>query len=187
MNKKEFRRHFSEVRLNAKTPLRDRLIAERLLNHERVRKADCVLLYASFRSEINTWDFADELLRKGVPVCFPICGEDRTMTFFRTDSVQELLDGEKDSYGICIPSRNKPCPPLTENTVCIVPGLAFTEEGFRLGYGGGYYDRFLSENPQVYTIAAAYEDLITDELPVLQHDCKVNSIVTEERTVICNG
>ena len=73
-----------------------------------------------------------------------------------------------------------------ESSVCIIPGLAFTEDGGRLGYGGGYYDEFILANPQLYTIALAYEELIVQQLPLMQHDLKVDLIVTEERTVLCN-
>ena len=71
-------------------------------------------------------------------------------------------------------------------TVCIVPGLAFTEKGARLGYGGGFYDRFIAAYPEITTIALAYEAMITDSLPVQEHDMTVELIVTEERTVLCN-
>jgi 5-formyltetrahydrofolate cyclo-ligase len=90
-------------------------------------------------------------------------------------------------YRISEPDSALPQPVITDKTVCIIPGLAFTEEGGRLGYGGGYYDKFIQENHDMTTIALAYEELIVDQLPLMQHDLRVDIIVTEERTVLCNG
>ena len=106
------------------------------------------------------------------------------MTFHLIGSVADLHEG---MYRIPEPDSALPQPVITDKTVCIIPGLAFTEDGGRLGYGGGYYDAFILEYPHIYTIALAYEELIVDQLPLMQHDLTVDLIVTEERTVLCNG
>ena len=106
------------------------------------------------------------------------------MTFHKISELSQLVENPR-SYGIREPSGSLPCPEITSDTVCIVPGLAFTENGARLGYGGGFYDRFLKDH-NVHTIALAYEACITDSLPEEQHDLRVGKIVTEERTVLCN-
>ena len=105
------------------------------------------------------------------------------MTFHTVTSLSQLNEGK---YGISEPDSALPQPIINEYTVCIVPGLAFTPDGGRLGYGGGFYDRFLADNPGVYTIALAFDAMIVDELPLSAHDLKVDSIVTEERMVLCN-
>lgn len=166
--------------------MKDAVITAKLLGNERVRSADTVLLYASFGSEVNTWDLAEKLLFKKKRVAFPRCRKDGAMTFHLVDDLSQLKDGEVGSFDICEPCPTLPRPELSRNTVCIVPGLAFTLRGERLGYGGGFYDRFLAENPDIFTVAAAYEDMLTESLPVLEHDIKINIIVTEERTVLCN-
>lgn len=185
-DKKELRRHFSALRKNAKTDVKDSAIATRLLSADEVANADTVLIFASFGSEPNTWELAEALLKKGKTVAFPRCKDEGVMTFHVVNDLSLLRDGDVGRYGICEPEGSLPCPDITERTVCIVPGLAFTEDGGRLGYGGGYYDRFLAEYPDICTIALAYEAVITDSLPLSEHDVKINQIVTEERTVLCN-
>ena len=105
------------------------------------------------------------------------------MTFHIVTEIAQLTAGK---YGIMEPDESLPEPVCTDKTVCIVPGLAFTMTGSRLGYGGGFYDRFLEKHQELHTIALSYEALITSELPVQEHDLCVDSIITEERMIICN-
>lgn len=160
----------------------DSRIAERIIAHIKVKEADTVLLYASFGSEADTWHIAEALLKADIPVAFPRCGNNREMTFHLVSSPGILVKG---SYGIQEPPEQLPCPEITEKTVCIVPGLAFTEKGGRLGYGGGFYDSFIHKYPFIYRIAITYDGLILDSLPLEEHDVLMNEIVTEERTVLC--
>ena len=158
-------------------------ITERLLQEDIINEADVILLYASFGSEVDTYLLIDKLIEMGKNVALPKCGAERSMTFHLIGSVADLHEG---MYRIPEPDSALPQPEITENTVCIIPGLAFTEDGGRLGYGGGYYDEFILAHPELYTIALAYEELIVQQLPLMQHDLRVNLIVTEERTVLCN-
>lgn len=185
MNEKtSLRKKFSDIRASVSDKdAKDASITENILSLEEVKNADCVLLYASFRSEIDTWKLFRSLRKLGIDTAFPLCGKNGEMTFHLVYDASQLLAG---AYGIPEPDSSLPQPVITERTVCIVPGLAFTAYGGRLGYGGGFYDRFLAANPQIITVSAAYEALITDSLPLMQHDLRVRYIVTEERTVICN-
>lgn len=183
-DKKALRKKFSEIR--AAVPdknNKDAAITERIFSLDTVKNSDCVLLYASFRSEINMRELFTLLRNDGKETAFPLCGKDGRMTFHIVRNKNELTKG---AYGIPEPDPALPQPVLTDKTVCIVPGLAFTVQGGRLGYGGGFYDRFLADDPQIITIAAAYEALMTNSLPLMQHDLMVKYIVTEERTVLCN-
>ncbi len=183
MDKKELRRQFAEIRKSAQSSLKDTIIGAKLLANEKIRSADTVLLYASFRSEVDTWCFAGNLLLKNMRIAYPVCRENNTMTFHIVRELNQLNDA---TYGICEPDISLPQPEITDRTVCIVPALAFTEDGGRLGYGGGYYDRFLAEHSEIYTIGLAYEDCIAESLPLAEHDMKIKSVITEERTIICN-
>ncbi len=171
-----------QLRKQLKSAEKDSRIAKRILAHIKVKEADTVLLYHSFGSEADTQQIAEALRRGDVPVAFPRCGENREMTFHLVSSPEMLIKG---SYGIQEPPESLPCPVITEKTICIVPGLAFTEKGGRLGYGGGYYDSFIRKYPFIYTIAITYDDLILDSLPLEEHDILMDEIVTEERTVLC--
>jgi len=182
-DKKTLRRKYSEIRGSIADRNLDSIIAEKFMNLPFTALADCVLLYASFGSEIDTWKIAELLWKKSVPTAFPRCGKNGEMTFHTVSSPDELKEG---SYGIREPDPILPQPEITRNTVCLVPGLAFTLKGERLGYGGGYYDRFLSRFPQTVRVSLAYEELIAESLPVMPYDQKTGYIVTQERTVLCN-
>lgn len=182
-DKKDIRKYFSEVRESAKSQLKDTIICEKILADEKIARADTVLLFASFRSEVDTWDIANKLILKNIKIAYPVCGKNGIMTFHTIKNTGQLKDS---TYGICEPDISLPEPEITDKTVCIVPALAFTENGGRLGYGGGYYDRFLMKYPKLYTIGLAYEKCLTETLPLEDHDVKVRKIITEERTVLCN-
>lgn len=182
-DKKEFRKHFSILRENSKSPSKDKLIYERMMTCSDVKSADVILMYASFGSEVDTWTAAKEMLGQGRTLAFPKCLKDGIMTFHIVTEIAQLTAGK---YGIMEPDESLPEPVCTDKTVCIVPGLAFTMTGSRLGYGGGFYDRFLEKHQELHTIALSYEALITSEMPVQEHDLCVDSIITEERMIICN-
>ena len=184
-DKKQLRRHFMDVRKAVKSDSKDKMIAQRLMSEETVKNADIVLIYASFGSEINTWDITENLLKLHIIPAYPVCGGKSEMTFHIISSVSELSRNGK--YGISEPDSSLPIPSLTEKSICILPGLAFTENGGRLGYGGGYYDRFLAAHKGLRKIALSYEELIVPELPIMPHDIRTDIIVTEERTVLCNA
>lgn len=183
MTKKELRKQFAEIRKSTQSRLKETIIGTKILDNEKIRSADTILLYASFKSEVDTWNIAHNFLLKNVQIAYPKCRKNNTMTFHIISSLNQLDDAV---YGICEPDVSLPEPEITQRTVCIVPGLAFTVSGERLGYGGGYYDRFLSEHPEIYTIGLAYEKCIAETLPLEKHDVKVKSIITEERTIICH-
>ena len=183
-DKTALRKEFTALRKKLKCVERDKAIAERLFSEEHIKNADIILIFASFGSETDTWGISQKFLSMGKTLAFPRSGDNGIMTFHIVESLSQLVEGR---YGICEPDNYLPQPVVTDNTVCVVPGLAFTPDGGRLGYGGGYYDRFLAVNKNVYRLAVAYDDMIVDELPLSSHDLKVDSIVTEERMVLCNG
>ena len=70
-------------------------------------------------------------------------------------------------------------PDITEKTVCIVPGYAFTPDGRRLGKGGGYYDRFLAKYPEIRTLGLTYSVLLQEDIPTEPHDIVVDAVITD--------
>ncbi|MDE5770546.1 MAG: 5-formyltetrahydrofolate cyclo-ligase [Ruminococcus sp.] len=181
-DKKLLRKKFSEIRKN----IEDRTKKDTAIRNAFIRQLenyDTVLLYASFGTEIDTFSIAEEMLGK-YTVAFPKSHRDGIMTFHIVESPDEL---HKGMYGIYEPDTSLPQPVITERTLCVIPGLAFTADGSRLGYGGGYYDRFLAKYPQMQKTALSYEELITDNLPVMQHDLKVDYILTPERMIFCHA
>ncbi|MCM1507280.1 MAG: 5-formyltetrahydrofolate cyclo-ligase [Ruminococcus flavefaciens] len=181
-DKKLLRKKFSEIRKNIPDKTgKDIIIRNNFL--KTLRNTDTVLLYASFGSEIDTLSIAGDIFGK-CTVAFPVSHKDGVMTFHIVESLSEL---HKGMYGIYEPDSSLPQPAITENTLCVLPGLAFTPDGARLGYGGGYYDRFLQKYPQIHKTALSYEEIITENLPVMSHDIQADYIVTPERMILCHA
>ncbi|MGN1195854.1 MAG: 5-formyltetrahydrofolate cyclo-ligase [Acutalibacteraceae bacterium] len=157
---------------------KDKRIFENLISLECVKKADLILAYASSPIEVDTRRFIEYTLKKGKRLALPVCSDiSNEMSFYIIKSPDCLVPGKYK--GIPEPDKAK-CRKAQpgENTVCIVPGLSFDKSGYRLGFGKGYYDRFLSEN-KVYTVGLCYEECIRENLPFDEHDKTVSVIVTE--------
>ena len=184
MDKKELRKIYRARRKAVQNKAdKDHKIALSLLDSQEVALSDTVLIYISIDSEIDTSFIISELLKKKKRVAVPKCSKDGIMEFIYIGSTDELISG---MYGIPEPSGSE-CAVITDKTVCIVPALAFTTDGVRLGYGGGYYDRFLAVNSKISTIGLCYECLVAENLPSEEYDIKIKKFITEERTVLCSA
>ena len=158
-------------------------IVTRLMRIEEIRKASTLMVYLSFGSEVLT----DDLIRWGweegkrivVPLCRP---EGRELTPCLLGAFAELETGH---YGIREPKADclRVVPP-DEIDVVLVPAVAFDRRGYRVGYGGGYYDRFLPKVPRAARIGAVFACQIVPEVPTDRYDAQVERIVTEEGIII---
>jgi 5-formyltetrahydrofolate cyclo-ligase len=140
---------------------RDAGIFEQVTALPEFASADTVLTYMSTASEVDTRRLIKHCHDIGKTVAVPailVSGSAEEMQFFRLTPDFDLDVEQSVSRGLCI-----------------VPGVAFSEEGFRLGYGGGYYDRFLSAN-DVFSVGLCYRELIT-EVPTEPHDKRVNIVI----------
>ncbi len=156
-------------------------ILQKVLKTPEYMEADNILLYADYNREVMTRGIFEDAMMRKKRVYFPKSDQfTNAMTFYQTLSVKQL---EKGYMGIPEPKEN---PQLcykfnaNEDTLVIVPGVAFDMAGFRLGYGKGYYDKFLSNRRQLSTMALAFACQIVEELPSEPHDIKMDKIVTEE-------
>ncbi len=184
---------------------KSRIIFEKLMAMEDYRNADNILIYASMRSEVITDDIILDALANGKKVfCPKVTEADRgLMEFVRIMTLEDLISGY---FGIREPEigedseiatilRNAPEDALDgpeasveeykglvpQKTLVIVPGAAFDRENNRIGYGKGFYDRYLMDNPEYKTIALAFSCQITDEpLPVGDTDVKLKALLTED-------
>ena len=181
MDKKELRKIFRQKRnrISEKSE-KDFKIAERVLDSVRVKNSDNIFIYVSYGSETDTHLIIEKLLESGKNVAVPRCLENGIMEFIYIKSLDELSAG---AFGIPEPSGNSRAV-ITEDAVCIVPAYSFTEDGTRLGYGGGYYDRYLSEHPQCRTMAVCHDLQIVDDLPAEEHDIRPDAIVSEEQILL---
>lgn len=160
------------------------VIMQQVLSLLPVQKAEYVLCYAGYKSEVRTKNLIKELLREGKQVYLPrVSGEE--MDFYRIRSLTELTEGYKG-----IPEPSTECTDIftkvlwekdKERVVMLLPGAAFSESGARIGYGKGYYDRYLSHIPCLERIALCYELQIVEDFPADVHDIPMTMIVTEEK------
>lgn len=156
---------------------KSRAIEKRVLALPEYLRADELLLYLSTGSEVDTWGLLEKALRQGKAVFAPRCldGEGR-MAFYRVKSREELKQGR---FGIWEPDPAV-CPSWEglDGALCLVPGLAFDGAGYRLGYGKGYYDRFLAAHA-VEAVGLCYEELLLPRLPRQPLDQRVGRLVTQ--------
>ena len=144
------------------------------------RYADVVLLYAPIKSEIDVMPIFHEAIKRGKRVAFPRCNvEERTMKFHFVESEEDL---SPCAYGIREPREDAPVyDPETfcGSAVCYVPGLAFDVRGYRLGYGKGYYDKFMNCYNGC-TIGVVYSQFILPTLPRGRFDKHCDAMLTEK-------
>jgi 5-formyltetrahydrofolate cyclo-ligase len=158
-------------------------IVNRLLKQSDIIKAKNIFTYVSFRSEVNTHGMLDSFLDQGKAVSVPFTDMNKKMIIpFIIKSVKnDLVPG---TFGISEPVAEKLCPMLDGDIdIVIMPGAAFSDKGCRIGYGGGFYDRFLQKK-SIPSYALAFDFQIIDEVPFSpEYDVKVDYIVTEKRII----
>ena len=158
----------------------DAAITERVLQHPDFLAAKQVFCYVSMPHEVSTRALLAEILRAGKTLGLPVCDPMRNaMAFYRLDALDELKRG---AFRI-------PAPPVSEerlllpdaDTLMILPMLSFDSDGYRLGAGGGYYDRYLAKN-QIKTLGICYADCKQAQLPHDAYDQRLMCCVTEQKT-----
>ena len=163
----------------------DRKIFENLIGSGLIGKADLVLTYVSYRDETDTLKLLEYLLAEGKATAVPRCRKQGQMDFFLIKSFDDL----KPSF-MGIPEPEYDVTRLVHDftgALCIVPGTAFDLKGNRTGYGGGYYDRFLSREKDVTPAGICYSPLVFDTVPSEPHDISVDYIITEKGIINING
>jgi len=143
------------------------------------KNASCVHTFVAWRSEVNTHKLIDEMLESGKKVVVPLI--EIGSVNLRHFAIQNFSDLKIGSYGILEPNIETTIETkISELDIVLVPGLAFDKTGHRLGYGGGYYDRFLKDI-SVPKIGLAYDFQLVDCLPVRPDDREVDLVVTDRR------
>ena len=160
----------------------DVLLTERILGHQWYYRAEYILCFVSFGSEISTWDILCTALEAGKKVYVPkVLREDTPkMCFCRIRSMEELTRGyrgipePRDVSEVYVYTED-----MAERTLLLMPGAAFDRYRNRLGYGKGFYDRYLADKPglQLHTIAVGYLCQLTGELPVSDTDIRPSQVI----------
>ncbi len=155
----------------------DRCISSHITDTDAYRNADCILLYAAVGGEVDLSRVAQEAYRDGKLVGYPRVEGDGIMHFYDVRSLTELVP---DAYGIPAPRKDTRRIAPRENTLMLLPALAIDHAGYRLGQGGGYYDRYLCTYPGV-AAGIVREDAYLPTLPHEGHDQAVTMIITEKQ------
>lgn len=183
--KKELRQGFKTTRRSfspAEKGQRDGKILARLLSLPEYQQAPLLLTYVSTAIEVDTHALIEQALAAGKKVAVPWCVPGKVeMKFFYLNALSELAPG---TFGVLepAPERAEELPlssPALLRSFCVLPGLGFDLEGFRLGYGKGYYDRFLSRYPGV-TAGVCYTACLRTQLPHGRYDRRADILVTEK-------
>ena len=161
----------------------DHNIAEEIMLSPLFKNASMLLIYAPLENEINLLPVAHEARKHGLPVAFPRCDKETgTMQFYILPQGQKLTPG---AYGIPEPPEGSPICTPDERALCIVPALSYDLMGNRIGYGKGYYDRYLATFPGK-TIGATYAEMLLKNLPTESHDLPVDWLFTERGGYDCS-
>lgn len=145
------------------------------------QKAQAILVYMDYRSEVMTTGLVEELLRLGEKRIFAPKVEGMNIWFYEVKTMEDFADGYQ---GIREPESNKEkCFTLQMSegleSLILVPGAVFDRQRGRIGYGKGFYDRYLARFPALHSIAFAFECQIAKKVPEEPHDRKMDMIITE--------
>ena len=175
MNKKELRTIIrAQKRAMTEEMIREKseALARQFYETEQYRSARSIYGYLPYNQEVRTVAMLEQALRDGKRVAVPKCYGD-TMKFIYMDDLSQVAPGYA---GIPEPIADGP---VAEDTTALVlmPGLAFTTDGKRMGYGGGFYDKFLAAEPEHPTVALCYAFQMVEDLPTEEYDIPVDCVL----------
>lgn len=147
-------------------------LGELFVKSQAYQNAKTIYGYLPYNQEVRTTPILEQALRDGKRVAVPKVYGD-TMKFIY---LEDMCQVEKGYAGIPEPVADEPVAD-DSTALVLMPGLAFTKNGDRMGYGGGFYDRFLAEEPNHPTVALCYDFQIVENLPVEEYDIPVDHII----------
>ena len=187
MNKSTLRKQVLSVRKqmsDAQVIALSRAIFEKLKSTNILNYRN-ILAYSDFKNEVKTKDIINYLAENKREVYLPKC-DIKTKTFTPVKILYDKSGYVTNSYGIIEPAVEIIGQEETKIDCVIVPGIVFDKNGNRIGFGCGYYDKFLKENPNVYKIALCYEFQLTDCVDTDEYDVPMDAVITEKRIIFCN-
>jgi 5-formyltetrahydrofolate cyclo-ligase len=158
-------------------------IRDRFFALPKVAAARRVLLFLAFGSEVDTWLLLEQALALGKEAAAPVTlPKTKELVFYPIRTRDEAREGH---WGILEPRRvSEPISPGSPDVV-VVPGVAFDPKGNRIGYGGGYYDRFLAgKAASAWKVGICFDLQLLEDLPRAEHDVPVDAVVTETKTIV---
>lgn len=162
----------------------DQRICDKFISLTSYRFADVLLMYAPLPDEIDVLPILADALSRGKTVAFPRCNDlEHTMTYHIVEDISQL---KKGAFGIMEPSPDLPVFIPSQhkelNMLCFIPALCFDRQGYRLGYGKGYYDRYLTDFSGA-KMGVCYQCCLVDSLPRGKYDTAVDFLLTEKGVI----
>ncbi len=177
--KKEIRDIVLDIRKSFDSDYLKRLstvICNRVIKQDLYINCKDIVLYMPINNEVDLDLLMKDAILTGKNIWLPRI-VDKRMEFYKYDSNTKLIEGK---YGILEPDSDHVLKP-DEDTLIIMPGVAFSEDMGRIGYGGGYYDRYLSDNPCCKTIAVCYNFQIMPMVPMDDYDIRPDMIISDDK------
>ena len=162
------------------------IITDLLLNSDIYKEANTIMAYLDFRNEVKTEKIIKTAIADGKQVVIPISVVE-TRQLILSEMINYDIELEQGAYGILEPKKEfiRETDPNVVDVV-LIPGVAFDERGYRVGYGAGYYDRFLERvRPDTKKVALSFEMQIVVNAFEDTHDVPVDMIITEKGTMTC--
>lgn len=174
--KADIRKHMLKLRGSLPQEKQDKWslsIQKKIMQCVQFQNSEWIYLYMNYKSEVQTGFLLDECLRLGKRIALPrVEGQD--MHFYEIKDRTDVREGYRG-----IPEPVTAGRVEREDAFMVVPGVAFSEDRRRIGYGKGFYDRYLHRFPGIYTCGAAYECQVAEQLPYEEHDVSLNKLITE--------
>lgn len=187
MDKKNLRKNILHSRdllsINEKT-IKDDLILKKLIGLDILNQYSNISCYVNFGSEINTRPILEYILSMKKNLFVPYIDTDNNIMKFA--QVKNLNEDLESGYYTILEPKNNLRSGIDHNKIelVITPGVAFSKDKYRTGYGGGFYDKFfasLKSNP--LKLALSYDFQIIDEIPINEFDIPVDIIITEKQII----
>ena len=175
MDKKELRRSIREMKRamsEEEIVSRSEALGKLFIESEAYKNAKTIYGYLPYNQEVRTVPMLEQALKDGKRVAVPKCYGDEMKFIFMDD----LSKVEKGYAGIPEPVEDGPVAD-DETALVLMPGMAFTEKGDRMGYGGGFYDKFLASEPSHSTVALCYAFQMVESLPTEEYDIPVDCVL----------
>ncbi|WP_101698560.1 5-formyltetrahydrofolate cyclo-ligase [Clostridium minihomine] len=154
----------------------DKAIVQNMLQHPWYQEANMIFCFVGTEKEIHTKLFLEQAFADHKRVCVPLCVAKGVMEPREIGSLSELV--QQGHYGILEPANNSRRVLTDEIDLAILPCVTYNKKGERLGHGGGYYDRFL-EKAGFRSILICREQLLSEQIPMEEHDIRIPAVITE--------
>lgn len=170
--KEELRQKYLIIRKDIKNKdKKDKLIFDKVINNPQVQSSDLILIYVSLIDEVDTINIINYFI-KSKQIAVPKI-ENNTMNFYYIKSLNEL---KKGTFNVLEPQTKDKVTDFS-NSVSITPGICFSKDNYRIGYGKGYYDKFYKKH-HIYSIGLCYKECLLDSIPKDKNDIPVDEIIT---------